>query len=96
MNGHKKDILYDLDGSFSTTQFDGRQRSSAAITFNWKHMASDSACAPPTSTAAWDNTIICDSTFKVKGIAVSQLTTSIFDKQAMKVEPVSDVYFKLS
>lgn len=39
MNGLKREILYDLDGSFTTTAYDGTQRSSAAITANYKHLA---------------------------------------------------------
>jgi len=86
MNGQKKDILYDLDGTFTTNTFDGRQRVSGAVTYNWKHLASESACSSTTSVAAWDNTLICDESVKVVGIAISSLTTSIFDGVGMKVQ----------
>ena len=86
MNGHKKDILYDLDGSFTTNQFDGQTRTGGAVTHNWKHLANDAACSPTSNIAAWDDTLMCDSSVKVIGIEITALTTSIFDSQAMKVE----------
>lgn len=60
MLGQKREILYDLDGSFTTTGFDGKQRQSAAITYNYKHLRGEAACQPTSNIAAWDNTIACD------------------------------------
>lgn len=54
-----------MDGSFTTTNYDGVQRQSAAIVRRYKHLADDSACSPPTSTMAWDDTIACDHTVKI-------------------------------
>ena len=59
MNGVKKEVLYDLDGSFTTTDFDGIQRISAAITNNWSHMRGDPACRVTTN-PQWHNTLACD------------------------------------
>ena len=60
MNGVKREILYDIDGSFTTTAFDGKQRKSATVTTSYKHLLADPACVPTTNLTAWDNTIICD------------------------------------
>jgi hypothetical protein len=92
MNGHKKEIIYDIDGTFSTTAFDGTQRKSAAIVNNYKHLASDPACKPTSNSLIWDNTIACDETVKVARVTISGLNpTSIFTGVGLKAEPIATV-----
>ena len=87
MAGVKREVLYDLDGSFTTTDFDGSQRSSAAVTYNYKHLASDPACRPPTDSTLWDNTLACDENVKVALVALSAIApSSNFNFAPMKVE----------
>jgi hypothetical protein len=90
MNGLKREILYDLDGSFTTNQFDGKTRQSAAITYNYKHLQTEPACLPTTSQASWDNTIACDSSVKVVRVTFNQLTsTSLFNLVGLKAQEIA-------
>ncbi len=42
MLGHKKEIIYDLDGSFTNeANFDSNNRQSAAVVSNWVHLQSE-------------------------------------------------------
>lgn len=76
-----------MDGSFTTTEYDGTQRTAAAITANYKHLASEAACRPPSSTSQWDNTLICDDSVKVARVTFSQaLPTSLFNLVGLKAE----------
>ena len=85
MNGVKKEVLYDLDGSFTNNDFDGIQRVSAAITNNWSHMRGDPACRVTTN-PQWHNTLACDETVKVALVRFTGLTPSAnFAKIAMKI-----------
>jgi hypothetical protein len=85
MNGLKREILYDLDGTFTTTVYDGVQRASAAITANRKHLAVEPACRPPTNVLEWDNTLACDQSVKVARVTFSlPQPSSIFNKVGLK------------
>lgn len=91
MNGPKREILYDLDGTFTTTSFDGTQRSAAAITYNYKHLAKESACKPPTDVSQWDNTLACDDSVKVARVTFSGLqSASLFNLVGLKAEEIND------
>lgn len=93
MNGVRKEVLYDLDGSFTTTDFDGIQRVSAAITNNWSHLRSEIACKATTNTGQWHNTLACDDTVKVALVRFTGLTpSSNFAKVGMKLSEIQDVY----
>ena len=92
MNGVRKEVIYDLDGSFTTTDFDGIQRVSAAITNNWFHMRNDPACKVTTN-PQWHNTLACDETVKVALVRFTGLSPSAnFQNVAMKVSEVQNVY----
>ena len=85
MNGPRREILYDLDGTFTTTAFDGKQRKSAAVTTSYKHLLADPACLPTTNVSAWDNTIICDESVKVARVTfTSPSPAGIFDLASFK------------
>jgi hypothetical protein len=93
MSGVKREILYDLDGSFTGTDFDGTPRSSAAVTNNWKHLASHSACLPTSNLSQWHNTIACDETVKLAAVTIAHLSpTTTFDKVGMKIQEISGAY----
>lgn len=85
MNGLKREILYDLDGSLTTTAFDGNTRTSATVTYNYNHLASEPACKPTTNTQIWDNTLACDSSVKLVTVAFSKVTSeSLFSMVGLK------------
>jgi len=90
MNGAKREIIYDLDGTFTTTAFDGNQRVSAAVVNNYPHLASNTACLPTTNTQQWDTTIACDSSVKVASVTFNGLTPSyIFYGINLKAQPIN-------
>ena len=63
MIGLKRDVIYDLDGSFSN-KFDAQNRSSGTIIHGWDHIATfhQDTCPPATNSTDWDNAIMCDHT----------------------------------
>lgn len=90
MSGLKREILYDLDGTFTTTAFDGKQRKSAAVAYRYNHLASEAACLPTTSTSSWDNTLACDESVKLIRVTFNQLTSvSLFNLVGMKAQPIA-------
>ncbi len=86
-----------MDGTFTTTAFDGKQRKSAAVTTYYKHLVADPACVPTTNVSAWDNTIICDETVKVARVTfTSSQPSSIFDLASFKAEQIPDTVTNVS
>lgn len=69
MVGLKRDVVYDLDGSFSSA-FDGTSRSAGAITSYWPHIHLDNptVCPNATTPSRWDNAIFCDSSLTVRRV----------------------------
>jgi hypothetical protein len=91
MNGLKREILYDLDGTFTTNQFDGNQRQAAAVTYNYKHLQTEAACLPTTSTASWDNTIACDQSVKLVTVTFNNLqSSSLFALTGLKAQEIAN------
>jgi hypothetical protein len=92
MNGAKREIIYDLDGTFTTTAYDGNQRVSAAVVNNYPHLASDPACLPTTNPQQWDTTIACDSSVKVVRVTFNALApTSTFSAIGLKAQPINSI-----
>ena len=58
MTGMRKEVLYDLDGTFSA-DFDSNNRSSATIITHFKHLAIEQECVSPLNKGVWENTLIC-------------------------------------
>ena len=85
-----------MDGTFTTTDFDGSQRSSAAVVNNFKHLSSETACKPTSNSAQWDDTLACDSSVKVASVRFSQLQSGIFDLVGMKAEEIPDITANVS
>jgi hypothetical protein len=92
MNGAKRDILYDLDGSFTKTGYDGQQRASAAIVNNYPHLASNPACLPPSNSSQWDTTIACNSSVKVVRVTFDALSPwYYFSGVGLKVQVINSM-----
>jgi len=74
----KKDVIYDLDASFSS-KFDGGSRTSATIVWGFPHIATYNAavCPSATSPTNWDNAVMCDQTVAIKRV----LFGNIINKQ---------------
>lgn len=73
MNGLKRDVIYDTDGSFSAG-FNSGSRTSAALVANFKHISDDTtACLPATTPATWDNALACDQTTIVRRVIFTNL-----------------------
>jgi len=74
----KKDVIYDLDGSFSSV-FDGKNRTSGTIVWNFPHIATynGNVCPRATNSTAWDNAVMCDQTVTLKRV----LFGNIINKQ---------------
>ena len=93
MNGDMKEVLYDIDGSFTTSDFDGIQRPSATVTANFAHMRNDAACRVTINSALWHNTVVCDENVKVTLVRFKSMTPSNDFKNVMiKVQEVSHAY----
>lgn len=87
MNGLKREVLYDMDGTFTTNQFDGTQRQSAAIVNNYKHLSTDPGCKPTTSIQAWDNTLACDQSVTVAVVTFNHVyPVSVFNLVGLKAQ----------
>jgi len=74
MIGFKRDIIYDLDGSFSSA-FGGATRTSGTIVQNFPHIAqyNQDKCTPASDPAAWDNAIMCNQDLTIRKIVFSNL-----------------------
>jgi len=59
MIGLKRDILYDLDGTFSAP-LNSLTRPRGTVVWGYKHLTDDSACTPATMPGIWDDSIVCD------------------------------------
>jgi hypothetical protein len=89
MLGHKKEIIYDSDGSLSVN-FDNNTRVSSTIVHNWKHIQMESACLPSSNPSKWDNALSCDQTVTIRRVMFTNLINDfIFDKAPIKVQLLS-------
>jgi hypothetical protein len=84
----KRDVIYDLDGSFSSL-FDGKNRSSATIVYGFPHIATynQNTCPKATAPLAWDNAVMCGPTVTIRRVLFSniinhQLFVSSYQKAA--------------
>lgn len=69
----KRNVIYDTDGSLSSS-FDGTQRvGGGAILYNFPHIAQNPACLAPTDSTLWDNAVYCDSTVAVRRVVFANL-----------------------
>ena len=87
MIGLKRDVIYDLDGSFSM-KFDGNSRTSATIVQGFPHIAAfnQANCPPATTVANWDNAVMCGPTITVRRVWFTNLDDQqLFNAQDIKV-----------
>lgn len=91
MNGQKREIIYDTDGTFSAN-FNAVPLSSATLVWSFKHLAAESACAAANYPSLWDNALACDSsTVKIRKAMFSNLINrNLFANKAMKIQKITD------
>ena len=91
MLGLKRDIIYDLDGTF-TSAFDGSSRSSAAIVYSFPHLEQESACLPATTASEWDSTLACDQTVTIRRVMFTNIEPDYtFKWTPLKAQVLADV-----
>ena len=91
MNGLKRQIIYDLDGSLSKS-FNSLSRTSGTIVGNFRHLADDPVCTPATTPSVWDNALVCDETAQVRRVMFTNLgSMGLFASTPMKIQLISDV-----
>lgn len=91
MNGLKRQIVYDTDGSFSSP-FNTLPRTSATIVTNFKHIASEAGCSSSNNPGLWDNALVCDQTVKIRKVKFTNLREkSIFMNTPIKIQKLSDI-----
>ena len=83
----KRDVIYDLDGSFSQ-KFDGTTRSSATIVHGFPHLKvhnQNGDCPVATTPTDWDDAIMCGPTVSIKRVMFTNLQNKqLFDANFMK------------
>ena len=72
MTGVKREMIYDLDGTFSEGM-DGVNRTSARIIYFSKHLGGEPGCSRTTNMFTWDNTLVCDDSAPLRKITFSGL-----------------------
>lgn len=93
MIGLKRDVIYDLDGSFSSS-FGGATRTSATIVSNFSHIATynQNACPQALSASDWDYAVMCDQTVTIRRVFFTNLQdTQIFNAQYMKAVELTNI-----
>ena len=81
-----------MDGSFSSTNYDGSTRPSATILNNYPHIAAENGCSPPSDTGIWQDTLICDSTLPLRKVRFEKLEKRTeFLNTPMKIQRISDI-----
>lgn len=68
MLGLRREIIFDLDGSFSNNEFDGVSRSSATVLNNFKHIEDEPDCTNPNDQSIWEDTLVCDSSLPLRKV----------------------------
>lgn len=91
MNGQKREIIYDTDGTFSAN-FNAVPLSSATIVWSFKHLVAESACAAANNPNLWDNALACDSSSVIirKAMFTNLINRGLFANKAMKIQKITD------
>lgn len=82
----KRDVIYDLDGSFSL-KFDGQSRASGTIVHGWPHIAAFNQNTCPTATTAsdWDDAVMCGPTVTIRRVMFTNaLNKDLFNSIDLK------------
>ncbi len=97
MLGVKRDVIYDLDGSFSTV-FDGQARTNATIVYNYPHISKQhtSHCFIPQTATSWDSSLLCDPTIKIRRVYFTNLWSNkyywnVFSNSYINIAPISNI-----
>ena len=91
MQGHKKEIIYNTDGSLSQA-FDGVARSSVTIVWGFPHLTPDPNCFAASTPTDWFDAIICDDTVKMRRVMFTNiLPFEDFESVPMKAELLNSV-----
>jgi len=86
MIGLKRDVIYDLDGSFSAS-FDGVSRTSGSIVHGFPHIAAfnQAECPLATTEANWDGAVMCGPAITIRRVWFTNLDDQqLFNAQNMK------------
>lgn len=93
MIGLKRDVIYDLDGSFSNA-FDNTNRSSGTIVHGFPHIASSNQvlCPVASSPSKWDGAVMCGPTLTLRRVAFTNLEKhQDFAAQNLRATEISTV-----
>jgi hypothetical protein len=91
MIGLKRDVIYDLDASFSSS-FDGGVRNSATIVSGWPHIGAHAKCLNATISTNWDGAYMCDQSVTIRRVAFGALQVpQNFKSQLMHIYQMTDL-----
>lgn len=68
MNGLKKEIIYDLDGSFTNGKIDNLIRTRATVVADLGYILNEPGCAKINNTYAWDSVAVCNQNVAVRKV----------------------------
>ena len=79
MQGVKRDIIYDSDGSFSF-YFNVVNRTQTTITYAFNHItaANPFHCTQPTNASFWDTLTLCDSSVTIRRVMITNAIGSSY------------------
>ena len=85
-NGIRRNIFYDIDGSLSSTLFNGAVvRPNSTILPYFPHNDISGKCFNNTNNTLWDTSLICDNTTVVRTVMFTNaLPSSFFQNQIIK------------
>jgi hypothetical protein len=91
MNGLKRDIIYDEDGTFSS-DFNQDTRSYGQILHGFSHLIDEPGCDIPTDTNAWGYRLLCNETVPLRRVMFYNMKDPyLFDSMAMKIQVLGDI-----
>jgi hypothetical protein len=89
----KRDIIYDLDGSFAA-QFDGTPRASATIVHGFPHIAAynQNTCPSASTPGDWDDAVMCGPTETLRRVMFSNMIDwQLFNGQYLKAVQLAGI-----
>lgn len=89
----KRDVIYDLDGSFSQV-FDGIKRDSATIVHGFPHILAynQDKCPLSPNSADWDDAVMCNSEVTIRRVMFGNLQNKqLFVSQSQKAAQLPDL-----
>jgi len=89
----KRDVIYDVDGSFSTL-FDGTTRASGTIVHGFPHITYNNSqvCPQATHPGDWDNAVMCGPTVTIRRVLFTNIINhQLFVSQLQKAALLSSI-----